>query len=255
MTSKVLIGTSGFGVGRAKYVELFSCVEVQYTFYQPPKIATLERWRAESPADFEFVLKAWQLITHDSTSPTYRRLKRQLSEKENQEAGYFRPTPIVKEAWEATLACAQALKAGAILFQCPASFKPTKENIANLEKFFAMIRKDKSVEQLFNFYWEPRGDWDDTVVREICESLSLSHALDPFVTKSVTPHSLYFRLHGRGGWRYEYEDGELRELAEMLPKRLAKGNPPYVFFNNVRMTQDALRFRAIASSKYTEGVE
>ena len=151
----------------------------------------------------------------------------------------------MKEAWEATLACAQALKAGAIVFQCPASFKPTKENIANLEKFFVMIRKDKSVEQQCNFYWEPGGDWDDTVVREICESLNLSHALDPFLTKSATPDSLFFRLHGRGGWRYEYD--ELRELAQMLPKRLAKGNPPYVFFNNVRMTQDALKFRAIVS--------
>ena len=169
--------------------------------------------------------------------------------------GYFRPTPIVKEAWEVTLASAKALSARTILFQCPASFKQNKENIANLEKFFVMIRKDKRVEQRFNFYWEPRGDWDDAVVREICESLNLSQALDPFVTKNFTPDSLYFRLHGRGGWRYEYEDGELRELAEMLPKRLAKGNPPYVFFNNVRMTQDALRFRAIVSSKRAEGAE
>src|SRR5688572_10814388 len=116
MTSKVRVGTSGFGVARAKYFHLFSCVEVQHTFYEPPKLATLERWREEAPPDFEFVLKAWQLITHDCKSPTYRRLKKQLSELEKQEAGYFRSTAIVKEAWDVTLACAKALKARTILF-------------------------------------------------------------------------------------------------------------------------------------------
>jgi uncharacterized protein YecE (DUF72 family) len=86
MKNKVRLGTSGFGIAQGKYSELFSCVEVQHTFYQPPKLSTLKRWRAAAPHDFEFVLKAWQLITHDAKSPTYRRLKRKLSEREQQEA-------------------------------------------------------------------------------------------------------------------------------------------------------------------------
>jgi len=100
MQRKVLIGTSGFGIGRSKYVQQFRCVEVQHTFYQPPRISTLERWRAEAPDDFEFVLKAWQLITHDAKSPTYRRLKRKLSEVEKEQAGYFRPTPMFEKLGE-----------------------------------------------------------------------------------------------------------------------------------------------------------
>ena len=164
MKNKARIGTSGFGIARSKYVQLFSCVEVQHTFYQPPKIATLERWREDAPPDFEFVLKAWQLITHDAKSPTYRRLKRKLSEFEKQGAGYFRSTGIVKEAWEVTRACARALAARTILFQCPASFKQTKENISNLEKFFGNINRENSGEQ-FSFCWEPRGDWEPGVSR------------------------------------------------------------------------------------------
>ncbi len=151
MNSKARIGTSGFGIARVKYFQLFSCVEVQHTFYQPPKISTLERWRENTPPDFEFVLKAWQLITHDPRSPTYRRLKRKLSEGEQQEAGSFKSTSIVKEAWEVTLACAQALKARTILFQCPASFKQTKENIANLEEFFGNLNRQKIPNEQFNF--------------------------------------------------------------------------------------------------------
>jgi uncharacterized protein YecE (DUF72 family) len=185
------------------------------------------------PSDFEFVLKAWQLITHDARSPTYRRIKRKLSDTEKQEAGYFRNTAIVKDAWEATLASVKALEARTILFQCPASFTQTEENIANLEKFFCSInRKD------LNLCWEPRGDWDNTVVRSLCTSLRLWHVVDPFAVKTVTPGKCYFRLQGRNGWRYQYEDDELKELAAALPKRKAC----YVFFNNRKMTEDAIRF-------------
>jgi Uncharacterized conserved protein len=236
MKSKVSIGTCGFRLTRPEYVELFSCVEIQHTFYQPPQIKTLERWRAETPAEFEFTLKAWQLITHEAKSPTYKRLKKKLTETEKAEAGYFKPTQIVRDAWETTFACAKALRATTILFQCPASFKQTAENISNMEKFFSGINRGR-----LNFCWEPRGDWDSKVVKNICQDLKLWHATDPFVGKSVTPTKCYFRLHGRKGWRYKYEEGELEELASMLhaDKRA------YVFFNNIYMTEDAHRFQEI----------
>lgn len=244
---KLRIGTSGFGIAKPEYFRVFSCVEIQQTFYQPPKLTTLVRWRAEAPADFEFVLKAWQLITHDSKSPTYRRLKRELSEQEKRETGYFRNSAIVKEAWEVTLAEAQALNAKTILFQCPASFKQTEENISNLEEFFGNLNHQENFAGQFRLGWEPRGDWDPKVLEKICEDLGLWHVVDPFVGKCVTPERCYFRLHGRGGWRYEYDESELRELACMLVPRPPGSETPYVFFNNTRMTQDALKFQAIVS--------
>jgi uncharacterized protein YecE (DUF72 family) len=227
------IGTCGFGLAKAKYALSFQCVEVQQTFYQPPRLSTLARWRAEMPADFEFVVKAWQLITHDARSPTYRRLKKKLTESEKREAGSFRSTEIVGEAWETTLASARALQAETILSQCPASFRQSHENIARLEKFFARIdRRD------LNLCWEPRGDWDIALVGAICAALELWHVVDPFVDKTATPDRCYFRLHGRAGWRSQYEEGELEELAEAIPEDRAC----YVFFNNRTMTEDALRF-------------
>jgi uncharacterized protein YecE (DUF72 family) len=240
------IGTSGFGIAKPEYFRTFSCVEIQHTFYQPPKSSTLERWRANAPPDFEFVLKAWQLITHDSKSPTYRRLKKELAEQEKREAGYFRNSAIVREAWNVTFACAKALNARTILFQCPASFKQTKENISNLEKFFGKLNRKENNDGQFRFGWEPRGDWDSRVVTRICEDLGLWHVVDPFVGKSVTPARRYLRLHGRNGWRYEYDESELRELAAMLTPNSPRSEPPYVFFNNARMTQDALKFQEIA---------
>ncbi len=234
------VGTCGFGLAKEAYALAFSCVEIQHTFYQPPQIKTLVRWRDEVPANFEFTLKAWQLITHDTSSPTYRRLKRKLSETEKHQAGYFRPTAIVKEAWETTLTSARALKAKTILFQCPASFKPTEDNIANMEGFFSSIdRKD------LNLCWEPRGNWEPATVRSLCSRLRLWHVVDPFVSKTETPANYYFRLHGRNGWRYQYEASELEDLAATLQKRDAG----YVFFNNSKMTDDALQFLRILGDR------
>ncbi|HVF29647.1 MAG TPA: DUF72 domain-containing protein [Pyrinomonadaceae bacterium] len=232
----IKVGTCGFRYTKHQYAELLKCVEIQHTFYQPPQVKTLERWRSEMPDGFEFTLKAWQLITHESTSPTYKRLKKKLTEKEAEESGFFKPTDIVAEALATTLACADALHARTILFQGPAKFTQTKEHIADLRKFFKKIDRGER-----NFAWEPRGPWEDGVVKKICDDLDLWHVVDPFVRRTVTPDRCYLRLHGIGGWRYKYEDGELEELASMLPTE----NLAYVFFNNNEMTADAMRFEKV----------
>jgi uncharacterized protein YecE (DUF72 family) len=135
------------------------------------------------------------------------------------------------------------LKAKTILFQCPASFKQTKENISNLKRFFTRVKR-KHDRGEFNFCWEPRGDWEPAIVKRICDELNLWHAVDPFQSRTVTPDKIYYRLHGKKGWRYEYDDSELHELAAMLPIS-STIDAAYVFFNNVRMIQDAKTFKAI----------
>lgn len=226
----------------AVYTLQFPVVEVQQTFYQPPQLSTLERWRVQAPPEFEFTLKAWQLITHEARSPTYKRLKRELSERERTQCGSFRPTALVNQAWAVTLACARALTARRILFQCPASFTPTAEHIANMRRFFGSVKRDEELQLL----WEPRGDWADDLVRTLCCELDLVHVVDPFAVRTQTPDQCYFRLHGRKGWRYVYEDDELEELLTLLPR----GKTSYVLFNNVRMKEDAIRFQELIF-KYT----
>jgi uncharacterized protein YecE (DUF72 family) len=46
------------------YGERFRSVEINNTFYRMPKASVLEAWAAEVPAEFKFVLKAPQRITH-----------------------------------------------------------------------------------------------------------------------------------------------------------------------------------------------
>jgi uncharacterized protein YecE (DUF72 family) len=234
----IRVGCCGFRSSRVAYYGRLPAVEVQHTFYQPPRAATLEKWRAEAPAGFEFAVKAWQLITHQSSSPTYRRLRKNLSEEERAAAGSFRQTEVVEEAWRVTLESAEALAAGAVLFQCPASFGPTPDNVERLHDFFTGRGR-----RGLDFCWEPRGEWPPGLVRELCERLDLWHAVDPFTARTTTPKRCYFRLHGRRGWRYSYEDGELEELLSMLPRK----GTSYVFFNNVDMLNNAVRLKELAA--------
>jgi uncharacterized protein YecE (DUF72 family) len=232
----IKLGLCGFTIGAQSYYERFRVVEVQQTFYDPPPAMTLERWRAQAPPDFEFTMKAWQVITHLGTSRTYRRLKSPFGEKARAEAGAFRSTDTVLAAWEKTRACARILRATAILFQSPASFRATEENVSAMRAFFATIERPPGVRLL----WEPRGPWPDDVVRGVCEELGLVHVVDPFVRPSLTPALVYWRLHGNESHYASYTDAELARLWEWLP-----ADPEieaYVMFNNIPRVKDAERF-------------
>ena len=89
----VRVGLCGWTVSQASYVRRFPVVEVQHTFYEPPADAVLTRWRTQVPAGFEFTIKAWQIVTHESNSPTYRRLKQPLPDSARGQVGAFRTTP------------------------------------------------------------------------------------------------------------------------------------------------------------------
>ncbi|MFN2483155.1 MAG: DUF72 domain-containing protein, partial [Pyrinomonadaceae bacterium] len=144
---------------------------------------------------------------------------------------------IVREGWEVTRACAEALHARRVLFQCPARFKPTPANVENLRRFFSSVARDGLI-----FMWEPRGEWSRELVGELCRELDLIHVVDPLVERTATPGRCYFRLHVRwGGGRNRYEDEELSEMYTMLPR----GETSYVLFNNVRMMDDAARFQRL----------
>lgn len=233
--ANIKVGTCGFGrTKRPSYGLELNTVEIQHTFYDPPDFETLGKWRDEMPEDFDFSLKAWQLITHEVSSPTYRRMKRAFGDDELADAGFFKPTDLVREAFQMTVASARALQARTVLFQCPARFEPTPENILHFKRFFSELERGD-----LNFAWEPRGKaWDNELIAELCRELDLWHCVDPFDRRTVTPEKIYFRLHGRRGWRYRYEDDEL----EMLTELVAEGSG-YVFFNNIYMKEDAVRFR------------
>ncbi len=234
----IKIGCCGFPVARQKYFNTFKVVEIQQTFYQPPIPSTAQKWRKESPPDFEYTLKAWQLITHEPSSPTYRKLKTKIPQSKAKNYGSFKPTDEVHEAWGKTKEIGDTLHARVIVFQCPASFEPTTENKHNLRKFFSSIKRDK-----YLFAWEPRGKWNESEVKAICRELNLVHCVDPFQSKSTYGKIRYYRLHGIGGYRYKYTHEDLGVLKESVGRKIDS----YIMFNNVSMFDDAQAFKEFIS--------
>jgi uncharacterized protein YecE (DUF72 family) len=229
----VRVGLCGWTVSMTSYVQRFPLVEVQHTFYDPPADVMLQRWRSAVPASFEFTMKAWQLVTHTGSSPTYRRLKTPLSEQERAEAGAFRSTPVVLRAWQRTLECATVLRATAVLLQCPKSFRPTSDNVDRMRTLLSSVpRRDARL------LWEPRGAWPDALLAELCRDLDLVHVVDPMQRETVTPEQTYYRLHGTTGMRHVHTDEELKALRDRIRDRPR----PYVLFNNLPRAGDADRF-------------
>ncbi len=240
----MLVGCCGFPVARARYQAEFPVVEVQQTFYQLPRPGTARRWREEAPRGFRFSMKAWQLITHPPSSPTYRRLREPLAGPP-EAYGWFRPTAEVREAWGRTLEVARELGADVVVFQCPASFTPTEEHVADLRSFFEAVPREG-----FLAAWEPRGDWPRGLVAELCRGLGLVHCVDPFAAEEAPGPLAYYRLHGIGGYRYRYTDADLARLRDRCRAALDRGaREVWTMFNNVSMLEDARRFRALLAGR------
>jgi len=228
----IRVGCCGFPKARSEYYKVFRVVEVQQTFYQPPSLKTAEKWREAAPSDFEFTLKAWQLITHESKSPTYRRLKLGWHAEKLARCGSFKGTEEVVWAWEKTQEIAAALQAKYVVFQCPASFHPSAENKRKLETFFSEVKREN-----LRLIWEPRGTWTPGEIRDLCRELDLIHGVDPFKADPQWGPVRYFRLHGVTGYRYHFSGEDLERLRQKC------SGEDYCFFNNVNMWTDALAFR------------
>jgi len=279
MAVDLRVGCCGLPISLAGYAKEFRLVEVQQTFYQPPRGRTLEKWRREVPQEFEFTIKAWQLITHEASSPTYRRLREKLDEDQKREAGAFRLNTTAMTAFERTLECARILSSKVILFQCPARFVPNPEHKSNLRAFFTEIRaglQEHKAGQDLTFVWEPRGEWKAEEVEELCEELSLVRGIDPLSqppapsvsgpVRQLSPGAPTSLGPAQGGLRspqnsavgtpalprglgyfrlhgrggYNYRYTD-GDLAQLLEAARHR-HTCYVLFNNVFMLEDARRF-------------
>ena len=232
-------GTCGFGRRQTEAFGKLAAVEIQDTFYRPVALPRVRRWRTLAPPDFRFAVKASQFITHEASSPTYRRAGREIPAGDRAVYGNFQDTAAVREGWDATREVAEVLRAQVIVFQTPPSFGPSEDNRNNLFRFFESIRTD-AVKGL-----ELRGPWATHLVERICEELGLVHVVDPFDQEPATYGLAYFRLHGSppgpSMYRYTYTDADLLRLKEVCDEY----DDAYVMFNNLSMHPDALRFQQI----------
>ncbi len=231
MTKKKLhIGTSGWVYGhwgglfypenlpvkdKLKYFSRhFKTTEVNYSFYRLPRPSTYQRWYSESSADFVFAVKASRFITHT------KKLKG------------------VKDSWQQFIKNALNLKEklGPILFQFPASFKTTEENIERLEKFLQLINKRK-LRYAFEFRHK---SWCDKKIYNLLKKYKVAWVIadSPSYpkTEEITCDFAYARMHGsKVMFTSNYTKKELQDLAKKIKKWLKQNLDVYVYFNNDAM--------------------
>jgi len=232
--AEIKVGCCGFPISRKKYYKEFKVVEVQKTFYKPPKVETALKWRGEAPEDFEFTVKAWMVFTHDPKSPIWRK----SGMPRDNDYGLLKPTERNLDEWSRFLKIVEALKAKFVVFQSPPSFKATKENVRNATDFFSSIREDVEL-----IGWEVRHEsWRDHL-RELLRGLDLVHVVDPLYEDPLWGKVFYFRLHGRREgnkivYNHKYSEKEMEGILRAVEKQ---EKPGYVMFNNgVFMRESAL---------------
>lgn len=217
----VKVGCCGYRVSKSRYQEAFQLVELNSTFYRYPRISTVEKWRKESPWDFEFTVKTNQEISHK------HKLKKDL----------------VFKAFDRMKKICEVLHAYVMLMQTPRSFTP--DLLRDAYAFFKCVDRGG-----LSLVWETRGDqWEKSEVRNelrrILKDVDVPHVTDPFrIMPTYVGRVAYFRLHGHGKrmYYYQYTDVELEKLHSQVELLSNSGLEVYVLFNNLSMFEDARRF-------------
>jgi uncharacterized protein YecE (DUF72 family) len=247
----IVVGCCGFAIpgGMRSYYREFDSVEIQSTFYNIPRLETIEKWRSEAPPSFEFIPKAFQGITHPSSSPTWKRFRGKLpSMSSNGERyGFLRPTEEVLSCWRTMIEICSKLRSEAVLIQTPPDFNCSETNSLNMEKLLTTVKRRN-----LTLCWEPRGDWNKNPdrIKQTCSKLDLVHVVDIMRREPVSEHEIaYIRLHGINSrefdYEYKYSDTELLSLKGKLFNIQDRSRKAYVFFNNTNMADDAKRFKEI----------
>lgn len=180
------------------YGERFRAVEINNTFYRMPKAPMLEAWATCVPADFKFILKAPQQITH----------RQRLKDAGDSLAYLLKVASSLNE------------RLGPLLFQLPPYLK---KDLPRLREFLSLL--PDHCRAAFEFRHE---SWFDSEIFDLLRAhqaaLCVAEADNDLETPFVSTTDWgYLRLR-----RPDYGDAELKAWVE----RLGKWRAAFVFFKH-----------------------
>jgi len=185
----------------AYYVERFTTVEINATFYRMPNAKTVAGWASTAPAGFTYVLKAPQRITH------FARLR-----GVDEPLRYFCDT-------------ARSLrdKLGPLLFQLPPNFKKATDRLGELLSILP-----NGFRVAFEFRHE---SWFDdevyTLLRSHNASLCIADTEEGTTPAVATADFGYLRLRA-----VEYSDDDLQRWIATIDRVGSGWSEAYVFFKH-----------------------
>jgi uncharacterized protein YecE (DUF72 family) len=212
---RVLAGTSGFSYKEWKgsfypedlpaeemlayYSARLPAVEINNTFYRMPKPALLESWASQVPAEFRFVLKASQRITH----------RKRLKEAGDEVAYFFQTAATLGD------------RLGPTLVQLPPNLK---KDLPRLESFLSVL--PEGAKAAFEFR---HASWfeDDVFAALRARGAALCIAEDEELATPLVPTAGWGYLRLR---RQDYDDAAVAAWAEKV--RGQNWDQAYVFFKH-----------------------
>lgn len=187
---------------------VFSSLEINGSFYSQISPATYERWRAESPAGFQFALKGHRFVTH------YKRLR-------DCEASIVRLRDQAKHLGD---------KLAAVVWQLPSNFSIDTGRLAGFLRALRSWRVRHAIELRHRSWFVPEVA---AQLRAAGVAVCLSDAPDFPLWHEVTADFVYVRLHGHTRkYASSYSPASLRRWAEHARGWADDGRDVFVYFDN-----------------------
>lgn len=221
------------------YAEWFRTVEVDSSFYAVQSQRNMDKWTQETPADFRFLVKAYQGMTGHARG----RIP-------------FPDEAAMVEAFRLSLTSfREAGKLGAVLFQYPPWFDCTRENVAKLRADKAAMSDIPCALEFRHQSWYA-GDMRERTLRfmreegwihSVCDEPQAGAGSVPIIEEATDETMTVVRFHGRNaaGWQgsgqpnwrevrylYRYNESELAEWAERIERLQTRSEQVVVIFNN-----------------------
>ena len=197
------------------YSEIFDTVELDTTFYHPPKKAVVRSWEKRVPAHFRFAAKLPRAITHDAL---LRGVAEELAE-------FVRSLEPLGE------------KLGPLLAQMPAEFTREPDSVATLRSFLESVPEGVQLAVEFRHAsWHVAETWDVLRANRAAVAWTSWREL-PRVTE-VTADFLYLRWLGDRREIEKYDRVQVDRSDEFeawkpdLERVLPEVREIYGYFNN-----------------------
>jgi uncharacterized protein YecE (DUF72 family) len=189
----------------------FETVEINNSFYGLPTEAAFQSWRAQTPKDFTFAVKASRYLTH---------IKRLREPAEPLDLFFSRARHLEE-------------KLGPILFQLPPRFKCDCER---LEVFLRALRAHpfgktvRAVLEVRDRTWLVEPVFD--LLRQFRTCLCFADWKDVRVEEPVTADFVYVRRHSGKAADGNYGHRALESDVERITVWLGQKLDVYIYFNN-----------------------
>ncbi|HEY6556496.1 MAG TPA: DUF72 domain-containing protein [Polyangiaceae bacterium] len=153
----------------ARYARRFDLLELRAEPGKLPRAKQLREWAKAVPENFVFSIMLPRVV------------------------GTLEPQPALDSALEQALSSADALAAGWLVLQTPASVRPNSRTRRRLAELFARLPRDTR-----RLAWEPRGIWEEDESEQLAAELGVCLVRDLSRQPPAAGSAAYCRLIALG---------------------------------------------------------